>query len=219
MTKITNLSWLLILVTTFLHTQVSCQTIEMPCENAVWVKRYKKLIPKGICIPNDCQIDYIDEDFLPDFNKDGLTDFVFKWSKIKLKDGDTSYVSVYIHNKDSTYTLLKTYSNLYPIYFFDYSLEYKIPNQKLKALQKKYQGENLLHNLSFEDNLVKITTLAEAKAEFVFTYQYDDSIKNWVYMKCDFYDYANGKNTYTPQDFTEKLGNTTLDKFTYFLFE
>lgn len=198
---------------------ISKLTQDKNCFQDVWVNRLKKNLPKDICIPFEYHI--TDSYFNFDFNSDGLNDFAFDWNKKALNDGDTIYFSLYIKNKNGTFSHLRTYKNIYPIFFKSYNLNYapKIENKLLRELHSKYQEEYLFHKLEIKKDLIIITIKAEAKARYIFTYKYDSKIKNWRYVNCLFYDYANGKEDYTPQDFSQKFGNTTLDQFTYFYWE
>lgn len=54
-------------------------------------------------------------------NGDGLSDFIFKWRRAQLQDEDTLFVTIYIQNKDSSFSNFYTFHNLFPLYFENYS--------------------------------------------------------------------------------------------------
>src|SRR5690606_15661970 len=94
------------------------------CNQKVWIGKFAKLISKDICIKNGpYHISQVYE--MCDVNNDGLKDLIIDYNKVNLQDGDTIFVSVYLQKSDSTFKLLKTFDNLYPIYFDRYDLEYQ----------------------------------------------------------------------------------------------
>ena len=184
------------------------------CNRAVWIKEDEKKLPNGICIPKEYLISNIYES--TDVNNDGLMDFIFKWRKSELQDGDTMYVTIYVQNSDSTFSFFRTFNNLYPIYFKSYSRDYIPKDEKLRSVHKKYRGEYLLLKLKFEKNIIEITIMGDATTDLIITYKYDRDIKNWRYDNTVMYDFvANTKELY---DLSEEVG-PTIDNFTYFIWD
>src|SRR4051812_28088403 len=86
------------------------------CNREVKLKEYEKALIKEICIPKGYYIYFIptkQEDI--DINGDSLPDFIFDWTKKDRQEGDTSFITVYKMNPDSSYSFLKTFNNLLPI--------------------------------------------------------------------------------------------------------
>jgi len=184
------------------------------CNRDVWIKQDEKRIPHGICIPKGYFISYIYE--MTDVNDDGFLDFIFKWRRPKLQDGDTLYMTIYAQNQDSTFSHFRTFNNLYPINFERYDTDYSPPDKKLRPLHKKYDGFYPFIKLTFEKGAIQIIKNFEAKANLITTYRYDKNIKNWRYEKTIRYDYA--IETKEPYDLSKKLG-PTIDNFTYFIWD
>lgn len=179
--------------------------------HTVWVKQDEKKVPKGVCIPAGY---IISEIFEPtDMNKDSLPDFIFKWRKSNLTDGDTLFVTIYIQNRDSSFSNFRTFKNLFPIYFERYDFDYIPKDEKLKTLHKKYLGNYQFLNISFQKGNIEISTKGDATSDLITTYTYDAGIKNWRYQKTIMYDFiANTKENF---DSSEELG-PTIDQFRYF---
>ncbi|NDV45668.1 hypothetical protein D0T49_01205 [Paludibacter sp. 221] len=186
------------------------------CNQSVWMNRFKKLLPKDICIPQgNYHITRIYD--TTDVNEDGLDDFIFKWNKNPLDDGDTTFVSVYIQNVDSTFSLLRTFSHLYPIYIREYSSYYYTPKDTtLILLQKKYEDMYPFRNLEFKKDVIILTIRSEAKEDLVLTYRFNLEKQNWLYENAELHDYA--LNEITPIDLRDKVG-PSIDNFTYFYWE
>ena len=149
-----------------------------------------------------------------DFNHDGLTDYVFDWRKKKRKDGDTSFVSIYVQRNDSSLYLEKTFTNLYPMYFSSYDPHVKTGNKKLDSLKSKYAWVYPLLNLEIKDDLILIeygAGVGEKDSEY---YKYNDSLKNWFLEKHTFkIDYG------SVHEFTEykiEKNIIPIDSFTFF---
>jgi len=183
------------------------------CNRFVLLKQDAKRIPKDICIPSNYLISNIYES--TDVNGDSLPDFIFKWRKPELQDGDTFYVTIYIQNPDSTFTNFRTFNNLYPIYFKDYSRDYISPNSALAALQKKYEGEDPFVELKFEGKLITLKIKYATKEDLWIQYSYDKSKKDWLYQKAEIHNYW---EKITPMDLSDKIG-PSIKNFTYFFWD
>lgn len=199
------------IVLLFLTASTIAQNID--CNRAVWIKQNAKNLPKEVCIPKGYLISNIYES--TDINGDSLPDFIFKWRKPELQDGDTLYISIYLQNSDSTFSYFRTFNNLYPIYFKDYSRDYVPPKSALIALHKKYEGEDQFLELKFEQNLITLKIEYAAKEDLWVQYYYDKSKKDWLYQKAEIHDYW---EKVTPIDLSEKIG-PSINNFTYFYWE
>lgn len=184
------------------------------CNKSTWGEVEKKNMPKEVCIPKGHLISYVYKS--SDVNGDGLNDYIFKWNKSAIKDGDTLFVTIYLQNKDSTFTLFHTFKNLYPIYFERYDLDYFPKDKSLNTLHKRYEGKYLMLKLTFNEEKIIIRRRCDATSEFFITYKYDKNIKNWIYEKCNMYDFS--EESTKPYDLSEKLG-PTIDNFTYFIWD
>jgi hypothetical protein len=185
------------------------------CNRSVKIDSYLKKMPKEVCLPKgNYQVTHIFEK--TDINDDGLEDFIFKYSKNPLMDGDTSYVSVYTQNSDSAFTFFCTFDNLYPLYFQWYNSLYKPKDERLQLIYKRYDNEYLLVNLEFIKDRIIITRQYDATDRLIITYKYDKKLKNWIYEDCK--DFDRVSETYKPHDLSEKLG-PTIYNFTYFIWE
>lgn len=185
------------------------------CNRSVWINNFTNLLPKEVCIPKGNY--HITRVFdRVDINSDGLEDFIFDWNKNPLQDGDTLYVTIYTQNQDSTFSHFRTFSNLLPIYFKSYSLDYIPKNKKLSTLHKKYNDEYPFLELSFEKESIQITRTGDAEVHLIITYKFDKAINNWRYEKSEEYFLVGGGKK--PIDFSKKLG-LLIDNFTYFIWE
>jgi len=187
---------------------------EVNCNRNTWIKQDETKLPKEVCIPKGYFISNIYES--TDINDDGLLDFIFKWRRPELHDGDTLFVTIYTQNPDSTFSFFRTFSNLYPIYFNSYSLDYIPKDERLKSIHKKYQDQYPFLKLTFENNKITITRTEDAEANLIISYIYDPTINNWRYEKCE--EYFFNINEKRQIDLSEKLG-PTIDNFTYFIWE
>lgn len=184
------------------------------CNRSVWIKSWEKELPKEVCIPEGYIISHIFD--LVDINDDGLIDFIFKWRKNNLQNGDTMYVTIYLQNQDGTYEHFRTFNNLYPIYFKSYDLDYVPKDTSLISIHKKYEGEYLFQELIFKKNLIILKIKHEAKEDLWIRYRYDKTKNDWLYQNAELHDYAIDK--ITSIDLSDKLG-PTIDNFTYFYWE
>jgi hypothetical protein len=68
------------------------------------------MIPKDFCMPNGYLCYYLIND--RDLTSDGKNDLVIHWQKLNMKDGDTTFVTIYQRINDSTLI----HKPHYPIY-------------------------------------------------------------------------------------------------------
>lgn len=175
----------------------------------------KMFIPNDVCIPNGkYQITQVDKE--NDVDGDNKKDLVIEWNNMPIKDGDTIFVSIYLQNKDSAFTFFRTFNNLYPIFFKSYDLSYMPRDTSLNTIYKKYEGEYLMLDLIFKKGKIVIRRKNDATSEFFITYKYDKKLKNWIYEKCEMYDFTIEKTK--PYDLSDKLGGT-INNFTYFIWD
>ena len=202
MKKITLLSILL------LHIIVEAQVTD--CNQTVWSAYDAEKIPKNICLPNGYEFLYIHSS--TDVNGDGLNDFIFNWDKVTMLDGDTTFVSVYIQNQDSTYSHFRTFSNLFPIYFKSYKYDYIPQDTILIPLLRKYEDFYPFRKLEFKQDSIIITIHLDAESDLRTVYIYDKTLNNWLYQKSDEVWHTGGESPYNLENKLEP----TIDDFTYF---
>lgn len=207
-----------ILILIFLITVLSGfsqDSLIVECNRSVKISSFLKKMPNEVCLPKgNYQVTHIFEN--TDINEDGYDDFIFKYSKYPLTDGDTSYISVYTQNSDSSFSFFRTFDNLYPLYFLKYDIEFIPKDERLRLIHKKYENEYLLLNLEFNKNRIIIKRKMDAEFNLIITYKYNKELNNWVYEKCEEFLIAHGIST--PYDLQEKLG-PTIDNFTYFIWD
>ena len=171
-------------------------------------------LPAEICLPEGYVINNV---LFTDSNKDGLEDIWITWHKEKFGIGDTTFVSVYFQSKDSTYSLSKTFSNIFPIWFGDYDYrtidENSMP-EKWKSIFRKYAYMyeiSPLRDYSIEKNLINLDVLYDAGSVIKVIYKYDVKKNNWFYFNsCVHYRSGDEK----PIDLSKSVG-PTIDDFDY----
>jgi len=188
--------------------QDSYINIDSTCNKSVVIKRLSKLIPKGVCIPQNYFISEVNAN--NDFNEDGLNDFIICWNKEPLNDGDTIFVSFYMQVNDSTYDLIKSCNNLYPIVFHFYNYEYMPKDTTLKKVQMKYL-DYPLKEIKFEGPLINIVLFVDINTSFFIRYVFDKKLLNWVIKD------AKLISTTEERDITNyaPVFGPTIDEFTY----
>jgi hypothetical protein len=171
-------------------------------------------LPAEICLPEGYVINNV---LFTDSNKDGLEDIWITWHKEKFGIGDTTFVSVYFQSKDSTYSLNKTFSNIFPIWFGDYDYrtidENSMP-EKWKSIFKKYAYMyeiSPLRDYSIEKNLINLDVLYDAGSVIKIIYKYDVKKNNWFYFNSCVH-YRSGDEE--PIDLSKSVG-PTIDDFDY----
>jgi len=207
---------------------LSCaqKTQDCDCNRTTDNKYDEKRLPQDICIPcGDYKISYCYPK--EDLNGDGLKDFFFLWKKNKASIGDTTYISIYFQNPDSTYTLVKTLNNLFPL-FEGYDKMYHllkiedIPIKYQKTFERYfelYDGEYpmYLNYFSISSEGITLAMPEDAADVTIVKYRYDEQIKNWVYDKaylhCKYPDIPD-----VPKDYSKYLG-PTIDNFDYLFWD
>ena len=150
----------------------------------VKVKRYSKILPEEVCIPKGYWISFVRKEI--DVNKDSLSDFVFDWNKPVLQDGDTLYLTVYKQNKDSSFSHLKTFSNLFPLYFKRYDRDYRFDvklDSFLNQIHSRYDDGYPLEKLEFSNSKIIIKIRTSVTDGITLFYEYDLLVNNWLLIK------------------------------------
>lgn len=183
------------------------------CNQKVWPRNFGDPIPQGVCIPSGI-FNYITRVFdRTDVNGDGLEDFICDWNVKPLSDGDSIYLSIYLQNPDSTFSLFRTFSHLCPLYFARYDFDYTPEDTALIPILKKYEGFYPLLDLRVEKAFIILEFLLDAAANWRVTYKYDDALKNWRYEKCE--EVFRNDSGSLLRDMSWAFG-PTIDDFTYF---
>jgi len=203
---------LIFCIMVFTYNQVNAQdSITLECNRSVKINSYLNRLPKEVCLP---QGNYFVFSIFKetDVNDDEIDDFIFCWCKYPYNDGDTTFVSFYKQNSDSTYSLLKTLDNLYPIYLKSYNDLYTPKEEELRIIQKNYYYRYPLYELKIEKDKIIIELKNDAESNLIITYQYDKDLKNWKYIDCiESFFYNDGINKL---DFSNELG-PTIDNFKF----
>ena len=191
----------------------SCQGQNQYCNQSVKYKSLSKKVSSTICLPSN-KVEF-EEITITDFNKDGKKDFIGKWQPKNLSDGDTLHVSVYVQVNSGSYELLKTYSNLYPVYFIDYSLEYRVQDSLLNELKAQYPGYPT-KKVEFNNDKLLLHFEAGVGSYYFLHYRYNPEVKDW-YLE---------RRVYSEEDYEGNLHEVSneylwdermsLDEFNYF---
>ena len=201
-------------IITFVFFCVQVLYLSAECNRKVETLFDAESLPAEICLPEGYVINNV---LFTDSNKDGLEDIWITWHKEKFGIGDTTFVSVYFQSKDSTYSLNKTFSNIFPIWFGDYDYrtidENSIP-EKWKSIFRKYAYMyeiSPLRDYSIEKNLINLDVLYDAGSVIKIIYKYDVKKNNWFYFNsCVHYRSGDEK----PIDLSKSVG-PTIDDFDY----
>ena len=182
------------------------------CNQNIWNKRFAKNLPKEVCIPKGYIISYVYDDV--DLNNDGLKDFIFKWRKTELLNGDTLFVTIYKQNPDKSFSPLKTIKNLYPIFFQRYDYDYIIQDSSMNELKGRYNGFYPFHELHFETNTIILKIETETGTGYSFYWKYNDKKKNWFMDNIIKWDNILPK--YDGQSLDNIDTSQSIDEFSYF---
>lgn len=144
----------------------------------------KRAVPKDVCIPDGYSIREIFE--CGDVNLDGLDDYAFTYTKIKPKDGDTTYVGIYYATSDTTFTLREVYPNLYPIVFMRYDFEYTVKDSLLNEIQGMYSGNYPLNWIKFLDGKIELSIIQAYNESLVLHFTYDAQKDDWLLAETEF---------------------------------
>ena len=201
-------------IITFVFFCVQVLYLSAECNRKVETLFDAESLPAEICLPEGYVINNV---LFTDSNKDGLEDIWITWHKEKFGIGDTTFVSVYFQSKDSTYSLNKTFSNIFPIWFGDYDYrtidENSMP-EKWKSIFKKYAYMyeiSPLRDYSIEKNLINLDVLYDAGSVLKIIYKYDVKKNNWFYFNSCVH-YRSGDEE--PIDLSKSVG-PTIDDFDY----
>ncbi len=201
-------------IITFVFFCVQVLYLSAECNRKVESLFDAESLPAEICLPEGYVINNV---LFTDSNKDGLEDIWITWHKEKFGIGDTTFVSVYFQSKDSTYSLNKTFSNIFPIWFGDYDYrtidENSMP-EKWKSIFKKYAYMyeiSPLRDYSIEKNLINLDVLYDAGSVIKIIYKYDVKKNNWFYFNSCVH-YRSGDEE--PIDLSKSVG-PTIDDFDY----
>lgn len=142
--------------------------------------KYKMMIPKDFCMPSGYLCYYLIND--RDLTSDGKNDLVIHWQKLNMKDGDTTFVTIYQRINDSTLIHKATLSNLYPLYFKEYVLEYD-PPKDLENIFSKLAENAQRFKVEFRKNEIWIELFTEAQAGVDLFFKYNTNKENWYLIK------------------------------------
>jgi len=158
--------------------QSMSQVATKPCYRITKIKKQEKELIREICIPKGYIINHIYTRLVDlDANGDGLSDVIFDWHKQNLRDADTIYLTVYKMNKDSSYSLLKTFRNLLPVYISDYNNR---PQKKtINRIYECYNESPPLISIGFDNGTITLTIRIDPASGYLFKYVYKPERENW----------------------------------------
>jgi hypothetical protein len=184
------------------------------CNREVKIKEYERELIKEVCIPKGYIIYYIATETTDiDIDGDSLPDFIFDWAKKNRKEGDTSFITAYKMNLDSSYTLLKTFNNLLPIDLDSYGEPSK--NPYYAALWWNcYNSSNPLRYVEFNKGSIELGIKTDPSAGIDFLYKYSRQKNNWILQNIQKYRDIQGEDRqYEPYPMPET--EETIDDFSY----
>lgn len=203
-----------------------CYCFAQDCNRQTQLGMYDKILPKEVCLPNgNYEIKYIKKCFeWQDLNGDGLKDFYCLWGKISPQVGDTSYISIYFQNADSSFTQVKTLNNIYPL---DHGncMYHQISTENMPSSCKYiferyldlYYGYYPMASYSIDTEGITIVMPNDATYELIVKYRYDAQLKNWIYNSA----YLKSKYSEIQDedcDYSKYLG-PTIDNFDYLFWD
>ena len=162
---------------------------QQECNKETFVKNEVKLIPKDVCIRKDYMIFYIYSKYQKiDFNEDGLADLVFSMRKKAMSLGDTTFLVFYKMNLDSSYTLVKEFNNIIPVYF----------------------DPNPLNHVDILNNTIEMIVNLDGQfyESIIYVYKFDKNKNDWLLSKKTYYQGNNAKAL-------PIVGENTLSEFSY----
>jgi hypothetical protein len=127
-------------------------------------------VPKGYCITDIKEIDLTDDD---------RSDKIISWRKIKAVDGDTIFYSLYSQNSKGFYSLQRKFSNLSPLYYKNYSDDYKTGNKYLDSIKTRYVNPELIEVI-FERNNIVVNLYMESTVLRKLLFTYTSKEKTWM---------------------------------------
>mgnify|MGYP003434955314 FL=1 len=201
----------------FLFLYVHALYLSAECSRKVESLFDAESLPAEICLPEGYVINNVS---FTDSNKDGLEDIWITWHKEKFEIGDTTFVSVYFQSKDSSYSLNKTFSNIFPVWFGDYdyrTIDVDSLPEKWKSIFRKYSDMYEVSPLdlryySIEEDLINLAVLYDAGSFLRITYKYDVKKNNWLYLNSCIH--VSLTEEETPVDLSKVVG-PTIDDFDY----
>jgi hypothetical protein len=157
-------------------------------------RKPKHPLPEAVCVPENYIISRV---YIPeDLNGDGLKDYIFKYRKENLENGDTIFSAIYFQNSDKTYSLGRTFDNLYSLYFMDYTIEtYNSLPERLKSIRDRYYGVDPFQSIKFKKNTIEIEFKIDAMESWTFIFTYSVIKKDWIYTRKKSYIGYNNKTT------------------------
>jgi hypothetical protein len=169
-------SWLL-------TTLISVSCFSQDCNRSTISKRDEQFIPTSVCIPKGFVISRVYTKYNDiDFNNDRKFDCVFAMNKVPLGIGDSSYLVFYKMNSDSSYSLIKTFGNIYPLNF-DPNIEHpNLVEPKLIEAFECYGLPDPLYSLEIESDTVTLMQRLDGREieKIEHVYKFNVGLDDWV---------------------------------------
>ena len=150
------------------------------CNRKVNFKKLERILPEKFCMPDGYKVYSIIDTI--DITDDKITDKIIEWERSKSRDGDTTFVSIYKQNNDSTFSFLVTLNNLYTQYFESNDLSYKVADPKLQKIKSMYIYPNY-NRVEFTRNTIKVGFFLDAGGGADLYFVFDKIRQNWFLSK------------------------------------
>jgi len=125
---------------------------------------------------------------------------------------DTIYVSVYKQINDSTYSFLKTFNNLFPLFLKSY--DYPSKNALAAKIFECYADGYPLKNLTFQNGAIEMTMRIDAASGYFLKYTYISKKRNWYLTTYqEWFDRPHGERRFEDHKIPEE--GESIDEFSY----
>lgn len=189
--------------------QLSCKSQEILCYTAIDNDRevFELLSGLELCpAMSEREIFRVVKD--SDFDGNNSKDLILYSLPTHNQVGSEIGVHVFLSNKDGEFTFFKSYYNLLPLYFEDYTIEsiVKLPVE-LSSLYP-YEGVNPIRMLRFGDATIQMSATVISDFYFEVEFKLDNERKKYYITKALFL----GNNSFSPQNLQQLIG-LPIDSF------
>jgi hypothetical protein len=190
---------------------LSACTLGQNCNRQTIFKEDQNGVPKEVCLPKDYIISYVYSRYETiDFNNDGYSDYVFAVEKDKMSVGDSSFLFFYKVNSDSTFSFVKKFDNIFPIYFDSNEEHPDLKDEILRSVFECYNMPTPLYSLEITGDMIVITRSLDGRGyeKIKYTYKYNKQFNDWILLIENYY-------SETESRITNGKGNEVLSDFSY----
>lgn len=174
----------LLFITIFFITNNSYAQLD--CNKKTLFKKDSLGVPAEVCIPDDYFISYVYSRYKQiDFNKDGLSDYVFIIEKQNKSVGDSLILYFYKMNLDSSHTFVKSFANVFPVFFNPHEFFPRFDEKYLEELFDCYQSPNPLYLLTIENDTIVLERSLDGhhSIRYQYIYKFHPSLGDWKLIK------------------------------------